>query len=268
MMRKMLFIIGAVFAIYLVLIGLMYFLQRNLMYIAGSNKPSIEQTGVAGLDEVVVQTEDDFILYGWYKKPVSPQKPTIVWFHGNASHVGITASRAKPYLKEGYGLLAVEYRGYAGNPGAPTEQGLYKDSRAFIEWLKDNGTNENNIILYGESIGSGPAVQMATEYPALHTLILESPFTSTVDAAMVHYPFAPVKWLLKDRYENISKIKDVKTPLIVAYGNKDRVIPHALGEKLFREAPEPKSLILIDGGDHNDLDSFDLAGKIISLLSE
>lgn len=268
MMRKMLATVGAVLIIYLTLIGLMYLLQRNLMYVTGNEKPSLEQTGITGLDEVVVQTDDDFILYGWYKKPETPQKPTIVWFHGNASNVGITTIRAKPYIKEGYGLLAVEYRGYAGNPGAPTEQGLYKDARAFINWLKDNGTDENNIILYGESIGSGPAVQMATEYAALRTLVLESPFTSTVDAATVHYPFAPVKWLLKDRYENLTKIKNIKTPLIVAYGNKDRIIPHALGEQLFRAAPEPKSLILIEGGDHNDLDSFNIADKIISLLSE
>ena len=268
MMRKMLSIVGAVIFIYIVLIGLMYALQRNLMYIAGDSKPSLEQTGIVGLDEVVVQTEDDFILYGWYKKPATPQKPTIVWFHGNASNVGITAQRAKPYLKEGYGLLAVEYRGYAGNPGSPTEQGIYKDARAFINSLKESGTEENNIILYGESIGSGPAVQMATEYSALRGLVLESPFTSTVDAASFHYPFAPVKWLIKDRYENLAKIKDIKTPLIVVYGNKDRVIPYTLGEKLFASAPEPKSLILIDGGDHNDLDGFGVADKIISLLSE
>lgn len=268
MMRKMLSIAGSVVFIYVLLIGMMYVMQRNLMYVTGSNKPSLEQTGLVGLDEVVVQTEDDFILYGWYKKPASPQKPTIVWFHGNASHVGITAARAEPYLKEGYGLLAVEYRGYAGNPGSPTEQGIYKDARAFINWLKENGTQENNIVLYGESIGSGPAVQMATEYPALRALVLESPFTSAVDAASFHYPFAPVKWLLKDRYENLSKIKDIKAPLIMAYGNKDRIVPYTLSEKLFEAAPEPKSRILIDGGDHNDLDDFNVSDKIISLLSE
>lgn len=268
MMRKMLAIVGAVLFIYIALIGLMYFLQRNLMYIAGSDKPSLQAVPVAGVEEVVVQTDDDFILYSWYKPPATPQKPTIVWFHGNASHVGMTFTRALPYLKAGYGLLAVEYRGYAGNPGAPTEQGIYKDARAFIGWLKQNGTDENNIILYGESIGSGPAVQMATEFSSLRGLILESPFTSTVDAACFHYPFVPAKWLLKDRYENLAKIKDIKAPLIVAYGNKDRVIPYTLGEKLFESAPEPKSLILIEGGDHNDLDGFGLADKIISLLSE
>ncbi len=268
MKRKMLAIIGAVLVIYAVLIGLMFFLQRNLMYIAGSEKPSLEQAGIVGLEEAVVQTEDDFILYGWYKAPASKDKPTIVWFHGNASTVAITAMRAQPYIKAGYGLLAVEYRGYAGNPGSPTEQGIYKDARAFIDWLKKNGTDENNIVLYGESIGSGPAVQMATEYPSLHALVLESPFTSTVDAAAFHYPFAPVKWLLKDRYENIAKIKNIKAPLIVVYGDKDRIIPHRLGKELFEAAPEPKSLVLIEGGDHNDLDSFGVSDKIISLLSE
>jgi fermentation-respiration switch protein FrsA (DUF1100 family) len=108
---------------------------------------------------------------------------------------------------------------------------------------------------------------MATEYP-VHTLILESPFTSTGDAAAFHYPYVPVKWLIKDRYENIAKIKDIKSPLILAYGDQDRVIPHRLGQALFDAAPEPKSLIVIEGGDHNNLDDFHVDDKIISLLSE
>ncbi|HEU4838165.1 MAG TPA: alpha/beta hydrolase [Micavibrio sp.] len=239
-----------------------------MMYITSAAKPSLQDAGVAGLKEISVKTDDGLVLFGWHKAPYPPSKPTIVWFHGNASNVGITTWRALPYLKQGYGLLAVEYRGYAGNPGAPTEQGLYKDGRAFIEWLKAEGVAENNIIVYGESIGSGPAVQMAKEYPSLHTLILESPLTSTMDAAAFHYPYIPVKWLIKDRYENIPKIKDIKSPLILIYGDRDRVIPHRLGEALFKAAPEPKSLIVIEGGDHNNLDDFHVADKIISLLSE
>jgi fermentation-respiration switch protein FrsA (DUF1100 family) len=268
MKHKMLTIVTSIGLIYIFLIALMFFMQRDMMYFTNAEKPSLKQTGITDLTEISIKTEDNFTLFGWYKAPDTPQKPTIVWFHGNASNVSITAARAAPYLQKGYGLLAVEYRGYSGNPGSPTEQGLYEDARAFIGWLKENGTPENNIIVYGESIGTGPAVQIATEHSALHTLILESPFTSTVDAATFHYPYVPVKWLVKDRYENLSKIKNIKAPLIVVYGNKDRVIPHYLGEKLFNAAPQPKSLVVIEGGDHNDLDNYNVADKIISLLSE
>lgn len=253
--------------VYFAFLGILYFEQRKMMYVTSAAKPSVQEAGVAGLEEISVKTEDGLELFGWYKAPSPPSRPTIVWFHGNASNVGITLWRAAPYLKKGYGLLAVEYRGYAGNPGKPTEQGLYKDGRAFLEWLKAKGIAENNIILYGESIGSGTAVQMATEY-GIHTLVLESPFTSTIDAAAFHYPYVPVKWLLKDRYENIAKIKNIKSPLILVYGDRDRVIPHRLGAALFEAAAEPKSLIVIEGGDHNNLDDFHLGDKIIGLLSE
>jgi fermentation-respiration switch protein FrsA (DUF1100 family) len=267
MLGKAIVLAVIVVFVYCGFLGMLYFEQRNMMYITSAAKPSLQEAGVTGLEEISVKTDDGLSLFGWYKPSYPPSKPTIVWFHGNASNVGITLRRAVPYLTKGYGLLAVEYRGYAGNPGAPTEQGLYKDGRAFFEWLKAKGVAENNIIVYGESIGSGSAVQMATEY-TVHTLILESPFTSTMDAAAFHYPYVPVKWLIKDRYENIAKIKDIKSPLILAYGDQDRVIPHRLGQALFDAAPEPKSRIVIEGGDHNNLDDFHVADKIIGLLSE
>ena len=268
MMRKMLIFFGSAVFLYVALVALMFLMQRNMMYMSGDQKLSPELADITGLEEISLKTADGLSLYGWHKKPLSPDHPTIVWFHGNASHVRVTAERAKPYIRNGYGLLAAEYRGYAGNPGAPTEDGLYKDARAFIEWLKANGVAENDIIVYGESIGTGPAVQMATEYQRLRALVLESPFTSATDAAAFHYPFAPVKWLLKDRYENIAKITNIKSPLIVVYGDKDRIIPHAFGDKIFQEAPEPKSLIVIPDGDHNNLDQFHVSEKIMSVLSE
>lgn len=268
MMRKMLILIGSVVFVYALLVGIVFVMQRTMMYIPSPEKPSLERAGIGGLQEINVRTEDGLNLFGWYKAPAAPDKPVIVWFHGNASNAYITAMRARPYVDNGYGLLAAEYRGYAGNPGAPTEQGLYKDARAFIEWLKQNGAAENNIVVYGESIGTGPAVQMATDYAALRALVLESPFTSAVDAGAFHYPFLPVKWLMKDRYNNIAKIRTINTPLIVAYGDADEIIPHRFGEKLYNEAPEPKSLIVIPGGGHNNLDQFYLSEKVMGLLSE
>lgn len=268
MIRIVLTVLGSILFIYVLLIAMMYFMQRNMMYIPSPAKPSLQQAGIAGLREITVNTPDGLSLYSWYKPASSPENPTIVWFHGNASNVYITAMRTRPYMENGYGLLAVEYRGYSGNPGSPTEQGLYADARAHIAWLMQNGVPENNIVVYGESIGTGPAVQMAVEFPALRAVVLESPFTSTIDAAAFHYPFAPVKWLIKDRYENLSKIQNVKSPIVIVYGDLDGVIPHSMGAKLFKEAPEPKSLIVIPGGGHNNLDQFGVSEKVMSLLSE
>ncbi len=265
---KMIFkVILCIIAVYAFTAALLYFTQRSAMYIPTSTKPDAKAQGVPLLTEINVTTEDGLKLYGWHKPSVNPQAPTIVYFHGNASNVAVTTARAMPYMIKGYGLLAVEYRGYAGNPGAPTEQGLYKDGRAFIEWLKTKGTDTSKMIFYGESIGSGPAVQMATEYAA-QTLVLDSAFSSAVDAAAFHYPYFPVKWLLKDRYENISKIEKIQSPLIMVHGDRDSIIPYKLGKRLFEKAPEPKTLITVEGGYHNNLDQFKAYEKILSALSE
>jgi len=268
MIRKMFQIVGSIAFVYILLCVMMYVMQRSMMYITSPQKPSLTESGVKGMEEISVTTEDGLELFGWYKAPFPPEKPTIVWLHGNASNVALTTAQAFAYLKAGYGLLAVEYRGYAGNPGRPSEEGLYKDSRAFIEWLKSRGTKENNIILYGESIGSGPALQMAMEYPALNTIILQSPFTTMIEAVRKHYPYMPNKWLVKDKYDNFSKIDKIKAPLIVVQGTEDFIIPYSHGVKLYEAAPEPKSLITIEGGGHNDMYDQKAADKILSVLTE
>ena len=194
--------------------------------------------------------------------------PTIIRFHGNASNVLWNMEAMEPYIAQGYGALSAEYRGYSGNPGKPTENGLYKDAHAYMQFLQGKGILTNNIIVYGESVGTGPAVQTAVDYPGIHTLILQSPFTSLMDAAGKHYPFLPVKWLLLDRYDSLFKIKNIKAPLVIVHGTDDGVVPYKLGKKLFEAANEPKSLITIEGGRHNDLEDFKISEKILSALSE
>ncbi len=260
-------ILSYVAFMFLGLIVLAYVGQRSMMYFPTKVKPSITDTGIIGLEEIQVKTEDGLALYGWYLKPITKQKPTVVWFHGNASNVGMSALEMVLYLKAGYGILLPEFRGYAGNPGSPSEQGFYKDGRAFLDWLKESGTDENAIIVIGESIGSGTAVQLATEY-SLHTLVLKSPFTSMTDVGVIHYPYLPVSLLLKDRYDNLSKIKKIKSPLIVVHGTADNIVPYRLGETLFNAAPEPKSMITIEGAGHNNMHEFNASDKIVGVLAE
>jgi len=261
-------IIGWAIVLYFCILGGVYMNQRNMIYIRSGTPVPLTISQVAGMQEIKVKTEDGLMLVAWYKPAKSPMMATIIRFHGNASNVAWSMDAMAPYINSGYGVLSAEYRGYSGNPGTPTEQGLYMDARAYIGWLQSQGIAINNIILYGESLGTGPAVQMATEYPGLNRLILQSPYTSMVDAAGTHYPFFPVKLLLKDRYENIAKIKQIKTPLIIVHGSKDAIVPYRQGQALFDAATEPKTMITIEEGGHNDLMDYRMPEKILSALSE
>ncbi|MFA5592179.1 MAG: alpha/beta hydrolase [Micavibrio sp.] len=245
----------------------LFFAQRELMYFPGYTKPSVDDIGIIGLEEIHVETEDGLKLFGWYKPSGDAKKKVIVWFHGNNSNVGWTATRAIPYMNAGYGVLLAEYRGYASNPGSPSEEGLYEDARAFLKWLReDKGIGAGQIILYGESIGSGPAVKMAAEITDIAALVLEAPFTSAAAVARIKYPFVPVERLMRDRYDNLSLIGGVEAPLVIAHGTRDTVVPYRLGKKLFDGAPGPKSLITVEGAGHNDLDGFGIADKIMAAL--
>lgn len=268
-MKKVAGMLISLLIILTVFIGTLYFAQRSMIYVPAKQKPSIGQSNIAGLEEIIVRTKDGLSLFAWYKAPRTQDTPTILWFHGNASNVGITALRAIPFAEQGYGLLLAEYRGYASNPGKPTEEGLYNDARAYMNYLMaEKSVPENAIIIYGESIGSGPAVQMATENQGIHTLILEAPMSALLEIAAFHYPYLPSNLLLKDRYDNLSKIGGIKSPLILIHGERDTVIPFALGKKLFNAAPEPKSMITLPDAGHNDLFHFGAPERILSILAE
>ena len=255
-----LFLTGA----YLFLILCLYVFQRPMIFVATPFKPEPPP----GVREISAVTTDGLTLYGWFVPPATADNPVLIRFHGNASNAAWSYERAEPFIAAGYGVLIAAYRGYAGNPGKPDEAGLINDARAFIEWAMEQGVEQERIVLYGESLGSGPAVAMAGEYQNLRALILEAPFTSLADVAARLYPFAPVRILLKDRFDNLSRIGDISTRLIVAHGTADRVVPYSLGERLFRAAPEPKTMITIEGGGHNDLHERDISAKILKILEQ
>jgi hypothetical protein len=158
----------------------------------------------------------------------------------------------KQFIRAGYGVYLCEYRGYGGNRGSISEDGIYKDARSALTWLDANGYSPSQWVLYGESLGSGPAVQMAGEFQ-LKTLILEAAFSSATDVAKELYPWLPVDYLIKDKYDNISKIKAVRAALFMIHGDEDAVIPPHLAQKLYDAANHPKQLDIIDNGHHNDL---------------
>jgi len=188
---------------YLSIMTFMYVFQRHFTFVPHRENPF--QLDYRPFQPFTYQTPMGLTLRG-LRLFAKPGKPTIVYFHGNAGHLGGRMFKADSYVPNGYGFVLVGYRGYSGNPGQPSESGFYEDGRAVVKTLLKEGVRIEDIVFYGESIGSGTATQMATEYPAARALVLESPFTSTVDVARRIYGFLPLNRLIKDKFHNSSKI--------------------------------------------------------------
>lgn len=229
--------------------------QRGLQYTPSKERPSAPALyEVPEFREITLRTEDGLDLLSWYAPPESENRPAVVMFHGNSGHMGDRTFKPRHFFNKGIGLFFLEYRGYGGNPGKITEQGLYKDGRAAVEWVLAQGIPLDRIILYGESLGSGVATQLATEYKA-RALILEAPFDAAASfSGRFFSPFyLPVDLLLWDKFDNLSKIRDIDMPLLVIHGNGDEVIPFEHGKALYDTAREPKRFIPVEGGSHTNL---------------
>lgn len=254
---------------YAALVAGMYVFQRNLMYLPSASMPSPAASGVGEMRTVTLHTEDGLELAAWYR-PARPGRATIVYFHGNAGHLGYRAGRVRPYLDAGYGVLLVEYRGYGGNPGRPSEEGLYRDGRAALAYLAGGGVAVRCLVLYGESLGGGVAVQLAVEQARKGTpagaVVLEAPLTSVADIGARHMPFVPVRTLLKDRFNILAKVVEIEAPLLIVHGENDRVVPIGSGRALYAAALPPKDSLWVAGGGHEDLDRFGLQQVVIAFV--
>lgn len=244
-------IIFSLIGIYLGLTLVMFLLQRQLLYYPFPEPPGAPSKIGLDMQVVNVTTDDGLKLLAWYAPPKNKDLPVVLVYHGNGATIAYRGPIASAMMKKGYGVFLCEYRGFAGNPGSPTEQGLYTDGRAAIKWLQGKGYKDSQLVYYGESLGSGVAVQMALEKPPV-ALVLQSSYSSTVDVASHKYWFLPVNLLMLDRFESISKIAKVKVPLLVIHGDADTFIPIALPKKLFEAANQPKEFISLPGAGHND----------------
>jgi uncharacterized protein len=253
------FIIGFVL-IYAGLLVMLYIQQRSLMYFPDKARPAL----VENVQLVKVTAEDGLQLEGWFAPPENGM-PVIIYFHGNASHYAARLPKVVDYINADYGVLLAGYRGYGGNPGFPSEQGFYKDARAYMEFLSAINLPHNKTIIYGESIGTGVAVQMATESKAA-ALILEAPFSSTADVAQSIYWFVPVRYLMRDQFRSIEKIKNVKSPILIIHGEGDNTIPIGFGRKLYEAAIDPRQFIVIEKAGHNDLYDHGAALHVLDFL--
>ena len=245
-------------ALYLAGITALWAFQRDLMYFPDGlpRVPPSYYEMLDGVQEVSFTTADGLELVSWYA-PAPANRPTVVLFHGNGGSLRGERYRLKHFKDAGLGVLLLAYRGYSGNGGSPSEQGLYADARAALDWLQTNGVDGRSIVLYGISLGSGVSTKMADERE-VGAVVLESPYTSTVDVAAWRFPVVPVSWLMEDRFESLARIGSITEPVLVIHGDKDFVVPQRFGKQLFEAANEPKQGFWPHGVGHNDV--FDNGG--------
>jgi fermentation-respiration switch protein FrsA (DUF1100 family) len=238
-------------ALYVVLAAGLYLFQRKLLYLPDTQRPDMAHLGIAGLRAVEIETTDGLRLLAWYLPPPG-DRPVVAYFHGNGGNLGYREARMIQFAAARFGALFLEYRGYGGNPGSPTEDGLYTDARAALDFLAAQGIDPARLVLYGESLGTGVAVRMASERP-VGALVLEAPYSSIADVAAQRYWFVPARLLLKDKFDAMAHIGAVRAPILVLMGARDVIVPPKFARALFDAAPEPKELWLAPDGGHEDL---------------
>ena len=233
---------------YLVVVAFVFFNQRNLLYHPFENNYNKDKANFS-YEEIFIPTSNENNLKAWFHKKDLKQKKTLVFFHGNAGDLRNRIYKLNLIKDFDINFLIVAYRGFSGNKGKPSETGLYEDARNTLDWLVKQGVKEDKIILYGESLGTGVSVEVA-QNKKFAGIILESPFTSMVDAGKFYYFYLPVSLLLKDRYETVKKLKNIKIPILVMHGKKDKIVPFHMGQKVFEKANQPKFSYFPEEDDH------------------
>ena len=242
---------------------LLYIFQRKIIFNKSSRPKSPEEYGLENIREIFIRTIDKCSLLAWFYEG-ELNNPILVYFHGNSFDIGERAYRIKRYNDAGFSTLIVGWRGFSGNDGNPTENNLYLDGNSTINWILENTKfNTEDIINYGESLGSGVAVELNLKYNFLCT-VLEAPFTSIADLATKRYKIYPTKLLVKDKFDNLSKIDQIKSPLLIISGKKDEVVPHFHSKLLFDKAKKPKKSVFIDEAMHNNLYDFGIEKTVIN----
>jgi hypothetical protein len=245
--------------VYFAFNALVYAKQRDMMYIPSLERVTPADVGLDEVEEVALTTAFNVELISWFARP-RDDRPTVLFFHGNAGAVEHRAYRFREFMAHGYGVFVLGYPGYGGNAGEPSEPGFHEASQLAYDYLRASGFEADDIVIYGESIGSGVAVQLAARVDA-KGLILEAPMSSAVAVAREHYALLVATFFLRDSYRSEDYIDRIDMPLLVIHGEKDAIIPLGLGRELVERAVEPKKLVVIEGAGHNNLSEYS-AGRI------
>jgi uncharacterized protein len=254
MSRLMSTVIGGLIILVGVL-GLAWALQRRMMYFPLGDVSAPGSVGLRNVEAVTFTTGDGLVLNGWFLPSLrSPPWFTVLVFNGNAGNRAYRAPLAAALRSQRLAVLLFDYRGFGDNPGTPTEAGLMADGRAALAHLLGRAdVDGTRLVLFGESLGTAIAVQIAGEHPPA-ALILRSPFVSMIELGRFHYPFLPVRWLLRDRFASIDRVRSLRCPLLVVAGEGDRIVPVSQSRRLYEAAPAPKTLVVLPGADHNDFE--------------
>jgi hypothetical protein len=247
-------ILVAVVTVYLGGLAVLYFRQRDMLFpIPPVGRAAPAAAGLPEAEEHVLTTDDGEKVIVWHV-PAKPGRPVILFFHGNGDFLAGRVGRFRNLISDGTGLVALSFRGYAGSTGSPSEEGLLKDAAAAYAFTAAR-YDASRIVAWGFSLGSGVAVAIASEH-RIGKLILEAPYTSTVDVAASLFRFVPVRWLMRDQFHSDERIARVTVPLLVMHGDADPAINIRFGERLFSLAHEPKQFVRFRGGGQENLDDF------------
>jgi len=239
-------------ALYLMLVAILYFAQRSIMYLPETIHTRPAQAGLPEAEEVTLTASDGVRDIAWHAAPRA-DKPVILYFHGNGGALRYRVARFRKLVGAGIGLVALEYRGYGGSSGNPSEAGLIADAEAAYAFAVARYPVQQ-LVLWGESLGSGVAVALAAEKP-VGRVILEAPFTSAAAVAAARYWYVPVRLLMKDQFRSDERIGKVTAPVLILHGVRDRVVPYAMGERMFELTKAPRHIVRFLDGGHEDLDA-------------
>jgi fermentation-respiration switch protein FrsA (DUF1100 family) len=228
-----------------------YFGSRMFMYFPDPTRVAPAKAGLVGVEEVELTVPDGTKLVAWYA-PARQDKPTILYFHGNAANAANRAPKIALMLESGFGVFYLNNRGYGGSGGSPTEANNVADAIAAYDELRRRGVPPGKIAAYGESLGAGQAVRLAEQKPVAG-IVLEAPLTSTIDVARSIYFWLPLSFVVADQYHLERHIGAVEAPLLILHGEQDEVIPVEMGKRVFRVANEPKRMEIFPQARHNDL---------------
>ena len=265
-MKYLYFTLSSIIIAYIVVIIFVYFYQRNLLYHPSENNYQ-NDTIQFNHQEIFIKVNNEIKLKSWIINKDLKNFKTLVFFHGNAGDLSNRIYKLNELDKLNINILLISWRGFSGNEGYPTEKNLYEDAEAAIKWLNKKKVSNSQIILYGESLGTGVAVEIASKNN-FNSIILESPFTSIENSAKIYYPYLPVSFLLKDRYDSISKIKKINSPILIMHGRKDDIVPFFMGKKLFEKANSPKDSYFTDIDDHMMEFNSQLLNKIKDFITK
>jgi pimeloyl-ACP methyl ester carboxylesterase len=266
-LRAGLALLVVLIVVLITLLTALWLLQRRLIYFP---ETAVSPAGSAlpGAREITLRTEDGLALSAWHVTPTGAGSGiTVLVLSGNAGCRAMRAPLARRLAAKGLAVLLLDYRGYGGNPGAPSERGLLTDARAARAYLIGHGVPAHRLIYFGESLGAAVATRLAAEQPPA-ALVLRSPFTSLAAVGSHHYPLLPIRLLLRDRFPVSELINQVRAPTVVIYGSADTIVPPEQSAAVAAAAGGLVRVIEVAGADHNDaalLEGNDLIAAVFDL---